>query len=51
MSLFPFSMESRIVPGLYIVGEVLDLDDLIGGYSFQAAWSTGWVAGEVAARG
>jgi len=33
-------------PGLHFVGEVLDLDGLIGGYNFQAAWSTGWLAGE-----
>jgi predicted flavoprotein YhiN len=43
-------MESRLAPGLYIIGEVLDLDGLIGGYNFQAAWSTGWLAGELAAR-
>jgi predicted flavoprotein YhiN len=29
-----------------LIGEVLDLDGLIGGYNFQAAWSTGWLAGE-----
>jgi predicted Rossmann fold flavoprotein len=38
-------MQSRIVPGLYIAGELLDLDGPIGGYNFQAAWSTGWLAG------
>jgi predicted Rossmann fold flavoprotein len=42
------TLESRIVPGLHIAGEVLDLDGLIGGYNFQAAWSTGWLAGEMA---
>jgi predicted Rossmann fold flavoprotein len=46
----PRTLESRIVPGLYCAGEVLDLDGLIGGYNFQAAWSTGWLAGETAAR-
>ncbi len=45
----PRTLESRIVPGLHIAGEVLDLDGLIGGYNFQAAWSTGWLAGETAA--
>ena len=40
------SMLSKRVPGLYIAGEVLDLDGPIGGYNFQAAWSTGWLAGE-----
>jgi predicted Rossmann fold flavoprotein len=46
----PRTLESRLVPGTYIIGEVLDLDGLIGGYNFQAAWSTGWLAGELAAR-
>jgi predicted Rossmann fold flavoprotein len=39
------SMESKLVPGLYLAGEVLDLDGPIGGYNFQAAWSTGFLAG------
>ena len=39
------TMQSQIQPGLYFAGEVLDLDGLIGGYNFQAAWSTGWLAG------
>ncbi|HEY4313639.1 MAG TPA: NAD(P)/FAD-dependent oxidoreductase [Pirellulales bacterium] len=38
-------MQSKIVPGLYLAGEVLDLDGPIGGYNFQAAFSTGWLAG------
>ncbi len=46
----PRTLESRIVPGLHFAGEVLDLDGLIGGYNFQAAWSTGWLAGETAAK-
>ena len=46
----PRTLESRIVPGLHFAGEILDLDGLIGGYNFQAAWSTGWLAGETAAR-
>lgn len=46
----PRTLESRIVPGLHFAGEVLDLDGLIGGYNFQAAWSTGRLAGEFAAR-
>jgi len=41
----PRSMESRIVPGLFLAGEVLDLDGPIGGYNLQAAFSTGWAAG------
>jgi predicted Rossmann fold flavoprotein len=40
------SMESKLVPNLYIAGEILDLDGFIGGYNFQAAFSTGWLAGE-----
>jgi predicted Rossmann fold flavoprotein len=40
------TMESKIVPGLFLAGEILDLDGPIGGYNFQAAWSTGWLAGE-----
>lgn len=38
-------MQSKLAPGLYFAGEVLDLDGPIGGYNFQAAWSTGWLAG------
>jgi predicted Rossmann fold flavoprotein len=39
------TMVSKLVPGLHLAGEVLDLDGPIGGYNFQAAWSTGWLAG------
>jgi predicted flavoprotein YhiN len=39
------NMESRVVPRLYLAGEVLDLDGPIGGFNFQAAFSTGWLAG------
>jgi predicted Rossmann fold flavoprotein len=39
------TMASKIVPGLFIAGELLDVDGPIGGYNFQAAFSTGWVAG------
>jgi predicted Rossmann fold flavoprotein len=45
----PKTLESLLVPGLHFAGEVLDLDGLIGGYNFQSAWSTGWLAGESAA--
>jgi predicted Rossmann fold flavoprotein len=45
----PATLESHLKPRLYLAGEVLDLDGLIGGYNFQAAWSTGWLAGESAA--
>jgi predicted Rossmann fold flavoprotein len=40
------TMQSLLVPGLYFAGEVLDLDGPIGGYNFQAAFSTGWLAAE-----
>jgi predicted flavoprotein YhiN len=40
------SMQSRLVPNLYLAGELLDLDGPIGGYNFQAAFSTGWLAAE-----
>lgn len=39
------SMESTVCPGLYFAGEVLDIDAITGGYNFQAAWTTGYVAG------
>lgn len=39
------TMESKLVSGLYLAGEILDLDGPIGGYNFQAAFSTGWLAG------
>lgn len=45
------TMQSKLVPGLYFAGEVLDLDGPIGGYNFQAAWSTGWLAATRAASG
>jgi hypothetical protein len=44
------TMASKRCEGLYFAGEVLDLDGPIGGYNFQAAWSTGWLAGTSAAR-
>ena len=39
------TMESRIVHGLYFAGEVLDIDGVTGGFNFQSAWTTGWIAG------
>ena len=39
------SMQSKLQPGLFLAGEILDLDGPIGGFNFQAAWSTGHVAG------
>ena len=39
------TMESRKLPGLFFAGEVMDIDGITGGYNFQAAWTTGWIAG------
>lgn len=44
------TMESKLVSGLYLVGEMLDCDGRIGGFNFQWAWTTGWLAGRSAAR-
>lgn len=43
----PGSMRSLRVPGLYFVGEVLDIDGITGGFNFQAAWTTGHIAGRL----
>ena len=40
------TMESRLVPGLYFAGEILDIDGVTGGFNFQSAWTTGWLAGQ-----
>jgi predicted flavoprotein YhiN len=39
------TMEARQVPGLYFVGEVVDVTGWLGGYNFQWAWASGWAAG------
>lgn len=46
----PQTMRSNLVKGLYLAGEVLDIAGPVGGYNLQAAWSTGFVAGETAAH-
>ena len=46
----PQTMRSRLFDGLYLCGEILDIAGPVGGYNLQAAWSTGWVAGESAAK-
>jgi predicted Rossmann fold flavoprotein len=43
------TMESRVCPGLHFAGELLDIDGLTGGFNFQAAWTTGWLAGQALA--
>ena len=40
------SMESRINKGLFFAGEVMDIDGITGGFNFQAAWTTGFIAGK-----
>ncbi|WP_154856354.1 BaiN/RdsA family NAD(P)/FAD-dependent oxidoreductase [Cyclobacterium xiamenense] len=42
----PNTLESRKYPGLFFAGEVIDVDGITGGYNFQAAWSTGFLAGK-----
>jgi len=46
----PATMESKLLPGLYFAGEVLDVDAHTGGYNLQIAWSTGALAGQSAAE-
>ena len=41
------TMQSKVVPNLYFAGEVLDIDAITGGYNFQAAWTTGFIAGKL----
>lgn len=41
------TMESKICPGIYFAGEVLDIDAVTGGFNFQAAWTTGFIAGKL----
>jgi predicted flavoprotein YhiN len=45
------TMESRVCPGLHLCGEICDVDGRIGGFNFQWAWASGYVAGRGAARG
>jgi len=39
------TMQSKICPGLYFAGEILDIDGITGGFNFQNAWTTAWIAG------
>ena len=41
------TMQSKVVPGLYFTGEVMDIDAITGGYNFQGAWTTGYIAGKL----
>jgi predicted Rossmann fold flavoprotein len=44
------TMQSRVCPNLFFAGEVLDIDGITGGFNFQAAWTTGWIAGNAMAK-
>lgn len=44
----PKTLQARSVPGLYFVGEVVDVTGWLGGYNFQWAWASGWAAGQAA---
>lgn len=44
------TMESRVCPGLYFAGEILDIDGVTGGFNFQSAWTTAWLAGKAMAE-
>ena len=44
------TFESRLHPGLFVVGEVLDVEAITGGFNFQAAWTGGWLAGQAMGR-
>jgi predicted Rossmann fold flavoprotein len=44
------TMESRLCAGVYFAGELLDIDGITGGFNFQAAWTTGWIAGQSIAK-
>jgi predicted Rossmann fold flavoprotein len=45
----PSTMESRACPGLFVVGELLDVDGVTGGFNFQHCWTSGWQAGQALA--
>ena len=45
----PQTMESKIIPGLFFAGEVMDVDGITGGFNFQHAWSSGWIAAKTIA--
>ena len=41
------TMESKVCPGLYFAGEILNIDGVTGGFNFQNAWTTGFIAGSL----
>jgi predicted flavoprotein YhiN len=44
------TMESKIVSGLFFAGEIIDVDGVTGGFNFQNAWTTGWIAASAIAK-
>jgi predicted Rossmann fold flavoprotein len=44
------TMESKLVPGLFFAGEIMNVDGITGGFNFQHAWTTGWIAGKAIAN-
>lgn len=46
-NIHPKTMESKVTPNLYFAGEFLDIDGITGGFNFQAAWTTGFIAGKL----
>lgn len=46
----PSTMQSKFVPNLFFAGEVMDVDGVTGGFNFQHAWTSGWIAGKVIAE-
>ena len=47
----PHTLQSKKCPGLYFAGELMDVDGITGGYNFQHAWSSGWIAARAITRG
>jgi predicted flavoprotein YhiN len=43
-------MQSKIVPNLFFAGEILDVDGITGGFNFQHAWTSGWIAAKEISR-
>ncbi len=44
------TMQSKVVPNLYFAGEILDVDGITGGFNFQHAWTSGWIAAQSIAK-
>jgi predicted flavoprotein YhiN len=47
----PATCGSKKVPGLFFAGEILDVDGVTGGFNFQHAWTSGWIAADTIGRG